>query len=593
MTPENGSDDRNWRGANGEVWIKGGEVFVRDPSGTGKVPTVSPCVGIELFINGSKVEGKTAVNVNDEIVIKLCSVEEPGAYKITTTPGGVSAELELKLGTTTRYFIQDCEPENELVLKVDKQVEKICPCDLAGIMQEMAGKNITYGIKHSEIQAILSKPEDGLYLIAEGDPPGDTVDGRVELNFTTEPEERKVAEGNKVNLRDMVEIPSVDPGALLAVKHPGVQGSPGRSVTGDIIPPKKPQVFELRGGKGVDISADGSQAYALISGRPLARRVGNCYIIDIDPVLRKEGDVDISSGNIRFKGDVIINGNVYEGMTVQAVGRINITGMVYQAMIGAQGDIRVGRNITGGSVVAGGNNTFFKALHSILDLLYADLSGAAGVVPGLVRHPRIKNVKVGQLVQLLIDKKYVRVPRLITEMIKLSEQNSFILPDGMDQLLERIEQNLSGINLLKLDSLDELNYLLSEMKNIQNILDGMASDKANITFSYAVNTRIEASGDVMVDGRGCINTFIRAGGNVNVKGVFRGGEIIAGGDVILNEVGSEVGARTLVASRDGRKIYIKKAFTGVWIRIGAHRVNITSVQYNIMAELDEDGFLIM
>lgn len=219
------------------------------------------------------------------------------------------------------------------------------------------------------------------------------------MNFAQGPEEYKVSdESDKVNFRDMVEIPSVEPGALLAVKHFGVQGTPGRKVTGDIILSAKPQVFELTGGKGVDISPDGGKAYAKIGGRPMVKKMGNRYIIDVDPVLHKNGDVEIASGNIRFKGDVVIHGNVCKGMTVQAAGKINILGMVFDARIAAQGDIIVGQNITGSNLVAGGNNSFFKAFYKILEALHADVFEIAKLVPGLAQHPKLKDVRTGQLV---------------------------------------------------------------------------------------------------------------------------------------------------------------------------------------------------
>jgi len=500
--------------------------------------------------------------------------------------------LDLKMGTVSRYVIQDQKPAINLVLKAVRLVEKSCPCGLDEIMQEMAKKNISNGIRHGKIQDILLKPKDGHYLIAEGVAPGGTVDERVELKFAVGPEGQKVSdEVEKINFRDMVEIPSVESGALLAVKHPAVQGKPGRKVTGDIIPPAKPQVFDLKGGKGVDISPDGSRAYAKINGRPVAKKLGNCYTIDVDPVLQKRGDVDISSGNIRFKGDVVIYGDVCEGMMVQASGKINIAGMVFDARIAAQKDIIVGQNVTGSSLVAGSDNVFFKNFHKILEALHANLSEIAKLVPGLAQHPKLKEVKTGQLIQFLIDKKYPKVPGLIAEMIKLAGQNSFILSREMTQFLEKAEKSLSGLNLLKIDQIEQFQSLLSEMKDVQEAMDNMNHDKANITFGYCVNSKIEASGDVMVVGRGCINSAIHAGGNVNIKGVFRGGEILAGENVILKEAGSELEAKTLVKAGDGKKIFIGKAYGSVRVQIGKRWSNINSVQNNLKVELDEEGDL--
>jgi len=523
MRSENGPGEDSLRQCTGKVWVAGEKVFVRDPSGDGKVPTITPCEGVDLLINGNKVSGKTAVCEKDEVVIKPGCTEEPGTYKISIAPDG----LEMGWGTVSRYHVQDHEPESDLVLQAVKRVEKSCPFNLTGLMSELFGKNITYGVKHGEVQSLFSKTEDGVYVIAEGDPPGVTIDERLELNFASGPEEEKSDVGSdKINFRDMVEILSVDPGALLAVKHSGVQGKPGRKVTGEILPAAAPQVLELTGGVGVEISAGGGMVYAKIGGSPAAKKSGNRYFIDVDPVLHKKGDVDISSGNIRFKGDVVIHGDVCEGMTVQAAGKISIRGMIFDARIAAQGDIIAGQNITGSSLVAGGNNIFFKSFDKILEALQADLSEITKVAPELARHPKLKNTKAGQLVQILIDKKYIRVPGLITEMIKLLGQNSFILPRGVAQLVERLEKKISGLNLLKLDSIEEFHSLLSEMKHIQKIMDSMAGDLANITFGYSVNSKIEASGEVKVIGRGCINTTIRAGGGVDIKGDNRRGRYL-------------------------------------------------------------------
>jgi hypothetical protein len=54
-----------------------------------------------------------------------------------------------------------------------------------------------------------------------------------------------------------------------------------------------------------------------------------------------------------------------------------------------------------------------------------------------------------------------------------------------------------------------------------------------------------------------------------------------------------MGVRTLIRAKDGKKISIKKAHEGVRIKIGERLANITSVQNNIKAGLDEDGALVI
>lgn len=579
------------------VWVKGGKVYVKKPVADADaegVLTITPCAGVELYINGNLITGRTMVNEKDEIDLTPSIAEEPGSYLLTVAPDGLSVSLQVKVGKVTRYSIEDTGPGTNLALRSVSRVETTCPFTLVEILQALSKKSVTFGIKHSKIQAIYSKPENGNYLIAEGEPPGETINDRIDLKFPTAPEGQKIdTTGDKVNFRDIGTITSVDAGNLLAERHPGEQGKQGRKVNGEIIVPPKPVVYELAGGKGVKISPDGNKAIALISGRPIAKKLGNSCLIDVDPVLHKKGDIDIQSGNIRFKGDVVVHGNVCEGMTLQAAGKVNVRGMIFGAQIAAQGDITAVQNITGGNLVAGGDSSFFKALSKLLEALYNDFSELTQVVSGLAEQATKKNVKTGQLVQLLIDKKFNGIPGLINEITKLTANNSFILPREMVDHVSMMEKKLSGLNVLKIETLEELSKVVLDMKEGQRIIDNMAKNKANITFSYSVNSKIESSGDVKVEGGGCINTIINAGGNVNIKGVFRGGEINACGDIILNEAGSEMGARTLIKTENGRKICIRKAFEGVRVQVGGRLANITSTQTNIKVELDDTDDLMI
>ncbi len=580
----------------GKAWLKDGKVFVQDPAPDGEPPAITPCDGVELQVNGSVVMEKTKVYEKDEICLILKTIKKPGSYQIRVSRDRLSANLEMEAGVISCYHVEDTQPQNDLVLRATKRDELMCPFTQESIYNEIAGSNIVYGLQHSEILGLIARPEDGVYLIAEGDAPGKTVDEQVELNFATGPEEHKIFadEAGKVNYRDLVEIPSVEPGALLAVKHAGVQGNPGKGVDGDVIPVPAPQIVELTSGKGVEISPEGDKAYAKIHGRPVAKRIGKSYIIEVDPVLHKKGDINMSTGNIRFKGDVVVHGNVCEGMIVQAVGKIAVKGMIFSAQIASQGDITVGRNITGSTIVAGGNVGFFRLLNKNLESLHQDFSKIINTADMLSRsNERFKKIKTGQLIQFIVDNKFKWVPALIAEMIKQSNRNAFIIPAAIMEFLNNIEKKLGGLNILKIERIDEIEAILSEIKDVQNIINNLTVSKASITFAYAVNSKIEASGDVWVKGRGCINTTIIAGGNVNVKGVFRGGEISAGGDVIMNEAGSEMCAKTLVNTEGDKKILIRKVYEGVRLKVGKRIADIRSVQVNVQAQQDEAGILLI
>jgi len=574
----------------GTIWIKDGQLFVKDPEEGGNSPTVTPCAGVELLINNERVESKTALTEQDTVrLTPNVNVESVGGYNLYISDGGLSATLALEPGIIHRDILQDAEPTENLTLVTVKETKAYSPLSHETLMQEIDKKGITFGIKDEIITALLETPQEGNFIIAEGIPPGETIDDVVEIIAKKKSTDEVDDRNRKIDFREMDEILSVDEGALLAIRRPGVQGENGTKVTGMTVPAAKQLILSLLPGKGTEISEDGLRIVATVSGSPVFKKSGNKYIVDVQPILYQRGDVDLASGNIHFKGDVVIQGSVTEGMAVMASGTVTIHGMVHQATINATKGMNIKQNITGSSLLSGGDTAIFNSFFSLLDPIQKDLAEIITVLPSLANHPKLQGVKTGHLVQVLIDKKYARLPNLVNELIKFSAGKSFRLPPEISDLTEHIDMYIRGLNILKIESPTQLEAIIDEINVTHNIIESIAKNKASVSFPYAVNSKIESSGDVTVAGNGCINTSIHAAGNVNIQGVFRGGEIFARGDVTINEAGSELGAKTLIRTGERRKVVINKANEGVRIQIGDRQVTFPSTQFNIRAEMAKDG----
>ena len=575
---------------NGKVWIKDSQLFIQAPGEGGSNPEVTPCEGVQLMVNGALAETTTAVSEADQIEIKVEPVVmKPGSYKITVPAGGLSAVLSVETSLVRYYTLRDSAPAEQLTLTATFEEKVVNPFTQEELNGEISARSITHGLKQEILNSLLEEPQEGDFVFAEGHPPGETTHDVVKL--ITERENKSHADliNEKIDFREMVEILSVEEGEELASRVPGQQGEDGMKVTGEVIPAVKPNVFELVAGNGAAALNDGLLIKATNSGSPVVKRSGNRYHITVQPVLNHKGDVNLASGNVRFKGDVKIMGAVREGMSVMATGLVEINGMVFESKISAMKGINVKQNITGSSLLSGGNNALVANFFSIIDPLHDDLVEITSLLPALTQNPKLQNVKLGQLVQVLIDKKYPRLPNLINELFKLADSNTFGLTPEMSDLVKYIAMNIRGLNILKLESVDQLNRIVNGIESSHATLDRDASKTADVVFPYAVNSNIEASGHVKVTGRGCINTTIRAAGSVTISGVFRGGDIFAGGDVTINEAGSELGAKTLIRTGEKQKVLLRKVFEGVRIQIGDRQATISNAQSNVRAELSKDG----
>lgn len=135
-------------------------------------------------------------------------------------------------------------------------------------------------------------------------------------------------------------------GEVLLAAKPGKSGAEGRSVRGDILPTTLGREIDLHGlcGVGVAVSEDGTQLIATAVGVP--RRLPDQ--ISLLSLLRIQTNLDSSTGNVDFAGNVVIDGDVLDGLTVRASGDITIKGTAQAARLEAGGTIVLRHGMLGG-----------------------------------------------------------------------------------------------------------------------------------------------------------------------------------------------------------------------------------------------------
>ena len=153
----------------------------------------------------------------------------------------------------------------------------------------------------------------------------------------------KKRDDGTVDMRDLGDIICVKVGDPLAKKIPLTNGIPGYTVTGDILDSSPGTDIEMSIGEGTALSpTNSSMLVSTLVGLPRIIENG----MEVDSVYHLK-NVDVGTGHVKFKGSVIIDGDIGEGMKVVATGDISIGGFVESASLDAGGDITIGKGIIG------------------------------------------------------------------------------------------------------------------------------------------------------------------------------------------------------------------------------------------------------
>ena len=146
------------------------------------------------------------------------------------------------------------------------------------------------------------------------------------------------------------QIPFATAGDILAEKIPAKDGRDGVDVFGDVVEAIPPADMDILCGKGVSLSENKLRAYADIDGYPKLSLGGTLSVNDAHII---KGDVDYTTGHVKFTKNVFITGTVKSGFKVEALDVVARS--VDGGIIRAKGDVAVAQGITNATVDAEGS----------------------------------------------------------------------------------------------------------------------------------------------------------------------------------------------------------------------------------------------
>lgn len=262
---------------------------------------------------------------------KRLTVLKQAAEKESTVDSDCQAYLSNDRMVAWVFLLPPSSPEGEF------RVETI------GKAMQTGG--ITTGIDSTAIARIFQeRPYFQLIPVALGTPAVQGEDGKIIEHYPREvTREVKIDENGMADYHSMNYVQLINKGDVICDIVPPVEGTSGIRVDGKVIEPKKVRPGSVPSGRHTVLSEDGLQLLAGQDGH-LQFSSG---AFQVKNVLEIPGDVDYSTGNIEFNGDVHIRGDVRENFSVRATGTVTIDGLVEAAYVEAKGDLLISKGVLG------------------------------------------------------------------------------------------------------------------------------------------------------------------------------------------------------------------------------------------------------
>lgn len=250
------------------------------------------------------------------------------------------------------------------------------------VMEQLISLKVTDGIdEHTIRESLKQKKYCTDIIIAKGKLPTAGRDATINYYFDTNNRARpEVKEDGSVDFFKLNMLHHCTKGQVLAEIIPEERGESGIDVFGSVTPAREVKKAKFDHGNNLQVSEDGLKLLSMVDGH--AELIdGAVFVSDIYSV----DNVDTSTGNIEYHGNVEVKENVCENFSIKTDGDVFVKGVVEGAVIEAGGNIVIARGMHGqnkGKLIAGGN------------VIAKFLSAAEVKAEGFVEAEQILNSKI-------------------------------------------------------------------------------------------------------------------------------------------------------------------------------------------------------
>ncbi|BFN05044.1 DUF342 domain-containing protein [Clostridium tetani] len=577
----------------GTVKIKNGELIVKNPKKDGKPANI--VIGedseyINVKVDGQEVVKRAEIYEHSTIEVSLYDQVASRKINISTSKDNIEAFASVYYEPEIIYELKDSEENNELILEKVSKYSKMPPkYTVEEIKEQLSKGGIICGIIEENLQNVIEKSCDNV-LIAKGVRPIHEKDDVIEYRFNVDEREKKLEEdamGN-VDFKSIGTVEAVKKGDILAIRHSSKPGRDGVDVKGKLLKHKLGKKIRIRAGNGCQLN--GEKIIASIEGKPYVKN-NAFYVYRMYEV---RSDVDLTTGNIEFIGDVLVYGNVKEGMEVNAGNSITINKNVERSKIEGKGNITIKGSILSSDILGGGQDvTKIKAIDNSKALinLLREIIESTKEVKRLDLYGKDK--KDGEIIRILMERKYKTLPRTCLNIIR------DITVCGKDQeegkIILAVKNKLIGLAPLNIKNYRELEDIIKLLEERVVKLEKELTIPIDVIIDYCQDSNISSSGNVYITGKGEYISNIVSNNSIyftSEKGLARGGQIKAKKEIRCKTVGSISGVTTKLIVGDKGEIWADIAYQNTVFKVGTKEYLLEMPSKDIHVYLDKNGDII-
>lgn len=559
------------RPTHGTVGVHRNALFVTNPTDGGLYATclIPEDERLTVTIDDEPRIGEMIMSVGKVAHVTLTDAEPARHYTLSVSSDQMTVSMHATLVFGHRLFLKDTGPARKILLEIDDEpiLPPIDPIDV--LQMVLAESKYTGQIDEQALFALSRTTKDTTAPVLYGTPPTAGRSARyrqIPLPAEFDP------------LHKRMRLPTLSAGTPIAVFEPETAGVPGQNVFGELIPARTDRRLPLLGA-GV----------ALIDGQLVATRGGRVVFtnakIDVLPELVIQGDLTPRDGQVVFDGDVKVLGSVLDGSLIKATGVVSIAGDVLGATVESERGVTISGNAVQAKILAGLARTVHAQIHNLLKETedewrrfraeYALLAEAASSRSATA-------ARIPLLASVLLDQRYTHLTQFIDGFLNQPDAQYFRHDDAYQRLAATLKAKWTGIQRTRLNPTD-VDDLLADLYDYRTQLETLlADDPAPVRAGGVSASQIHATGNVVVQGTGVFSSHIESGESVAVRGVVRGGFLIAEREAHIAELGSPMGVESSVqVNRADGLIDIKTRHPNTLLDLAGHRNRNTETEYGI------------